>query len=154
MPTEDHSGPRRDRKALWLLPILVLGLVVLVSSWKKPASTPPVGPEPAGRMKQDAYSQAVYHLNGRLMQGQPKGYTVIGFAPYGKAIVTELGPARFHCSSFFTVRSPAGGVQKEHWQCVMTKVSSNWLCDEFRHAPTGRDRPGAAQPGATVADKH
>ena len=156
MPMGNQNGSSRNLKGLWLLPILALGLGVLVSSWKKPASRQPTAFEAArqaSQTKQDAYNQAKYHLVSQLMQGQPKGYSVIGFAPYQDGTVTGLGPARYLCSSFLTVRAQTGEVQEENWQCVITRDQNNWTCEEFRHAPPERTRSNRAKQNAKVARK-
>ena len=152
MPTEDQSRPRRDLKALWLLPVLALALGTLVTSWKKPTPPPmPTAFQVAEQAKQDAYRQAKYLLISRVMQGQPKGYTVIGYAPYAPGMVSEIGPARFRCSSRLRVRSRTGLLRQERWQCVISGSRNNWVCEGFRHTPPERVTPRKVRPGPNAA---
>ncbi len=145
MPTEDQSRPPRDLRGLWLLPILALGLGVFVASWKKPVPQPPAEFVTAEQAKSDAYRYARYSLVSHGALAQPKGFTLIGSAPYSSDIVTKLGPDRFRCSSSLTVRSPSGEVQKERWQCVITGTHNDWSVESFEHMPPERIISGVAQ---------
>jgi len=104
------------------------------------------------QLKYDAYRQTKYLVIGRVIQGQPKGSTIIGFAPYSKGTVTKLGPTRFLCSSSFTMRSQTGALLKERWKCILTGTHNNWACESFQHTPPERVSPGRAGLAANVAD--
>ena len=135
---EDPSRPRRDMKILWLLPILALGVWVFFAFGKKPLPKRPTEIVTREQAKYDAYLHTKYLLLGQVIQGQPKGVTLVGFAPYSNALLMETGPGRFHCASSLTVRSPDGTVQKEHWQCFVMREQDNWTCVGFQHTPPER----------------
>jgi len=147
MPTEDQVQPHRDLRGLWLLPILALGLAVFVATWKKPPPRHlPTRFETAEQAKSDAYHHAIYFMIGRVGQGQPKGFSVIGLAPYRRDTIIKLGPDRFRCSGFLGVRSQSGQEQKEGWQCVVSGTRDNWVCESFQHTLPERMTPAGARP--------
>lgn len=153
MPPEDQVQPRRDFRGLWLLPILALGLAVVVATWKKPPPRHlPTRFETAEQAKYDAYHHAIYFLISRVGQGQPKGFTVIGLAPYRQGAITKLGPDRFRCSGSLGVRSQSGQVQKEDWQCVLSGAGNSWACESFQHTPPERMGPARARPDPATAN--
>ena len=136
---EDQNRPRRDLKGLWLLPVLAAGLYMLVGSWKKMPLSPPT--LTAEQRKREIYLHTKSLLLSRIVQGQPKGFTVTGFASYSDGTVAQIGPDRFSCSGSLTVRSPSGAVEKERWQCIFMESQDHWTSRNFQLTPPERLAP-------------
>ena len=149
---EEQNRPHLGLKIFWLL-ILAAGLWLFALSWKKIPSHPPSQTLTAEQAKYDAYLHIKDLILRPATQGQPKGFTLRGLDPYSDNMVTQIGPTRFSCSGFLTVRSPAGVVERERWQCLVSGSQNHWTYQNFRHTPPERITLGKAQPGAIVTGR-
>ncbi len=132
---ENQDKTRPDRKGLWLLPLLALGVGTLIITRKK--LSPPYQPtkaEASQAAKREAFRQAKYLVGNQVIQDHPKSVIMLGFTPGAADSVTELGRNRFRCSGFLAGRSRAGIPLRERWQCIITGSQTSWLCESFRQS--------------------
>lgn len=138
-----ENKPHRDMKALWLLPLLALGIGTLIAT-RKPLPSDKSKPMTPQMMKAEAFQNAKRLAGNQIMESDPGSVYIRGFGPYNANSVIPLGQGRFRCSSFLLAQSRTGAKWRERWQCIVWTYRGYWMCKDLQETHREQIAPGRA----------